>query len=526
LSRLARGIYKAISHEESIKCAMMAARLLFVVGSLQGRHVYSAPSPSIPAFVATPDVSDPTCEAGMSCSATLTGVILPDVLRGLCVATANGNMCWDACNDAHDEADYGASNPNTQMGIALMVKELRTGMRNGACPGAKNTPTCSPGVRCTPPQLTRDRGMCTNLGLGQGNQCVDMCDMTNPLTFFKDTPGKQAGTVATVEQVRGGRDPMGRTTCPGPSVWLWLWIPILLCCMVGTCFGVFKMFQGYKGLKKGQPSANRSQQYKEPDEMPFVEASASTFLTESREAGETKLHVESDKGFQAGRLVSIDEGSPVEEVNEITGFGSILLKNPLKFAHPKGAPVRMLPEDTWLPEEPMPVEPMPVMEPLPTYVPEVPTYPPAVIYEQAAPPYGTPSLFGGEPNLMAGLAPTTTTTYMQPAGATFAAPTTYSQYTTPAAATTYSQYTTPAADYSTVYPQASSMALGGNSTYGVPTAVSRPAYGGSTYGVPTATTGSALGTQMPAYGAYGAYGGVPTTASYGGVQPTSSMRIG
>lgn len=408
---------------------MMMARLLFaVLCSLQGRHVYSVAAPtaanSITGVVAVADVSDPNCNIGSACSPTIAGSILPPALRGLCVGTTSGNMCWDACNEEHAPETY-STDANFRLGIALMVKQFRTGQRGGAsCQGAKLRSTCAPGERCTPPQSTWGRGMCTNMP-PNGNQCVDMCDTKIPLTAFKNTIGKQAGTVSIVEQVRGGRDPLGHTTCPGPSVWLWLWIPILLCILVGACFGVFRMFQGFKGLKKGQPSDRNRQQYKEPTEEPFVE-----------------------EGYD-----DYNQGAKAMEYSE---------------------------------------EPMPVMEPMMDQS--------AVIYE--APLMGeqviapaAPVLFGGEPNLMAGLAPTT---MAQPGVGTFLAP------------TTYSQYTTGAAGAYTVYPQASSVTSG--SAY-----VSRPAYGGS-----TVVPGGTLGTQMPAYGAYGAYGGVPTTTSY----PTGSMRIG
>jgi len=261
-----------------------------------------------------------------------------------------------------------------------------------------------------------------------------MCDTSHPLSLFKETPGKQAGTVSIVEQVRGGRDPAGLTTCPGPSVWLWLWIPLGILALIGVFFCIFKLIQLNKGLKKGIPSDKR--QYKEPlDDAPFVEDNYDDF----------------------------NQGPKAMEYSD---------------------------------------EPMPVLEPLVEQS--------AVIENGAAIPHyvepglageqviSTPApLFGGEPNLMAGFAPTTV---VQPAAGTFLAPSTYSQYTTGAAG-----------GYTTVYPQASSMAIGGASTY-----VSRPAYGGS-----ITQPGGALATQTPAYGAYGGY-----TVTDAGPQPSGSMRIG
>lgn len=192
--------------------------------------------------------------------------------RGLCVATAVSKSCWDACNMAHPVESYATGGTADMIaGVALMVKQIRTGMRFGSCPGATFTPTCNPGERCTPPGLTWGRGMCLTV-TGKGNQCLDMCDDQIPLTTFHDTPGKQAGTVSMVQLVRAGRDPAGLTTCPMRSIWLWLWIPLFLCFVIGLCAGVYYLFNLSKSRGKRGNKAFREQDpaYAE-DEAPLMD---------------------------------------------------------------------------------------------------------------------------------------------------------------------------------------------------------------------------------------------------------------
>merc|ERR1719316_2667459 len=104
---------------------------------------------------------------------------------------------------------------------------------------------------------------------GTGNVCLDMCNTDIPLDTFHDTPGKVAGTVSLVEMVRAGQDPAGLTQCPMASVWLWLWIPLLLCVLIGICAAAYWMFNFYTGrLKKF-----KNKGYREP-EQPLVEDDA------------------------------------------------------------------------------------------------------------------------------------------------------------------------------------------------------------------------------------------------------------
>jgi photosystem II stability/assembly factor-like uncharacterized protein len=62
----------------------------------------------------------------------------------------------------------------------------------------------------------------------------------------------------------------------------------------------------------------------------------STTLTAQALAGSQALEVESINGFNIGDNIKINPGGPNEETNTITGFGSMLLQNPLQFDHSIG----------------------------------------------------------------------------------------------------------------------------------------------------------------------------------------------
>lgn len=165
----------------------------------------------------------------------------------------------------------GSYSTTNTAGIALMVKQLRTGMRSNSCPVVDEDPACNAGQRCTPPGYTWGRGMCTTV-TGKGNQCLDMCDEALALTAFHDTPGKQAGTVSIVEMVRAGRDPAGLTTCPLPTIWIWLWIPLLTCGAIGLCAGAFYVFKFRSGLsKRGRKGYQEPEPAYADDQAPYVD---------------------------------------------------------------------------------------------------------------------------------------------------------------------------------------------------------------------------------------------------------------
>jgi len=73
--------------------------------------------------------------------------------------------------------------------------------------------------------------------------------------------------------------------------------------------------------------------------------SAESILTVAIAPGATVLSVKAQSGFVVGREIIIDQGLPNEEVNKISGFGSILLNAPTAFAHSLGASVKMLKEN-------------------------------------------------------------------------------------------------------------------------------------------------------------------------------------
>lgn len=68
----------------------------------------------------------------------------------------------------------------------------------------------------------------------------------------------------------------------------------------------------------------------------------STSLTRWVQAGEMRLPVTGQSGFTVGDSVVLDLDTPREEVNKIVGFGSLLLEQPLKFAHTTGAVVAVI----------------------------------------------------------------------------------------------------------------------------------------------------------------------------------------
>lgn len=65
----------------------------------------------------------------------------------------------------------------------------------------------------------------------------------------------------------------------------------------------------------------------------------STSLSAPVAAGATALPVASASGFTLGTTVVIDAGTSVEETNVISGFGSLLLQTPLKYAHAGGVTI-------------------------------------------------------------------------------------------------------------------------------------------------------------------------------------------
>jgi hypothetical protein len=76
-----------------------------------------------------------------------------------------------------------------------------------------------------------------------------------------------------------------------------------------------------------------------PGPTPSPEATAA--LSDPAKAGDSQLKVASTAGFKVGRAVTIDKGTPQEETNEISAFGSIILKKPLQYGHGAGTTIEM-----------------------------------------------------------------------------------------------------------------------------------------------------------------------------------------
>jgi hypothetical protein len=73
-------------------------------------------------------------------------------------------------------------------------------------------------------------------------------------------------------------------------------------------------------------------------EVATVDVPIGTQLTQPASPGDTKLGVQSPDGFKNGDNIIIGSGS-TQEPNQISGFSSILLKNPLKYKHGVGTVV-------------------------------------------------------------------------------------------------------------------------------------------------------------------------------------------
>jgi len=81
-------------------------------------------------------------------------------------------------------------------------------------------------------------------------------------------------------------------------------------------------------------------------------ATATTTMQAEAKAGSTALPVTTQNGFSIGQQIIIDQGTTLEETNEIAGFGSIILKNPLKFTHSTGTKIMTTAPAVALPSAP------------------------------------------------------------------------------------------------------------------------------------------------------------------------------
>jgi len=110
-----------------------------------------------------------------------------------------------------------------------------------------------------------------------------------------------------------------------------------------------------------------------------------TFTTASVKMGDTRLPVDGHQGFEVGQRLVIDAGARYEEINELTGFGSLLLMTPLKFDHRAGTNISVLWQDQAMPPGMPTGPPFQTMPPMgPGMMPS--TMPPSPVGQGSFPP--------------------------------------------------------------------------------------------------------------------------------------------
>ncbi|MEX2246805.1 MAG: dockerin type I domain-containing protein [Dehalococcoidia bacterium] len=73
-----------------------------------------------------------------------------------------------------------------------------------------------------------------------------------------------------------------------------------------------------------------------------TEEPGSTTMTEQADSGDTEIEVASTDGFNVNDIIVINPGGLTEEQNQVTGFGSLLLLNPLAYEHFPGEVVEVV----------------------------------------------------------------------------------------------------------------------------------------------------------------------------------------
>jgi len=74
----------------------------------------------------------------------------------------------------------------------------------------------------------------------------------------------------------------------------------------------------------------------------YFETFVASITSGSIDVGDTTIDVEDQSLFQVGDIIVIDEGGANEEENEVIGFGSLKLKDPITNAHPIGTAVKVV----------------------------------------------------------------------------------------------------------------------------------------------------------------------------------------
>jgi hypothetical protein len=70
---------------------------------------------------------------------------------------------------------------------------------------------------------------------------------------------------------------------------------------------------------------------------PCTQVTVATTTTQATSPGQTEVPVADNSQFTVGDQVVVDPNGPDPETDTISGFGSIILQNPLQFSHPAGA---------------------------------------------------------------------------------------------------------------------------------------------------------------------------------------------
>jgi hypothetical protein len=109
---------------------------------------------------------------------------------------------------------------------------------------------------------------------------------------------------------------------------LWMWALLLCCCCLCLAGGAAALMP--KKKKKVPKKV-----------VPKPEV---TELIAPAPAGSTTLEVASTAGFNIGQGIRIDPDTPMQEVNEVIGYGSLIIKHPLAYEHHPGARIEALPQ--------------------------------------------------------------------------------------------------------------------------------------------------------------------------------------
>jgi len=229
--------------------------------------------------------------------------------------------------------------------------------------------------------------MCVTSAVGLGNQCLDMCDTSIPMALFKDTPGKQAGTVNIVNAVRAGRDPKGMVTCPITGAMLWLLIPLTLCCCVGLVGGAAWVFNYMRALRRKQNQKN--QNYREPEQQ-FLEEQQQPYADYGQEQPQEQYQ-QRDYAAEPMPVMEPMVEVPVLQAGEQNIFGGA--PNLMGGLAPLSAPLTVAAPTTMYPS---------LAAPMTAAYPTASYQLPAQGYAQAGSSYVTGSQFGGSMALTGG----------------------------------------------------------------------------------------------------------------------------